>query len=66
MTPLTSLEDSDTNEFLDEDGNAKDTINKDFSKYSINEVGSYSKGKLCNKLLKCMQRLIGYECRTIC
>ena len=32
LTPLTSLEDSDTNEFLDEDGNAKDTINKDFSK----------------------------------
>ena len=52
LTPLTSLEDSDTNEFLDEDGNAKDTINKDFSKYSINEVGSYSKGKVVQQAVE--------------
>lgn len=38
--------------FLDEEGNTKETVDKDFSKYSINGVGTLSKGKVVQQAVE--------------
>lgn len=51
MVPLFDSND-ETSIFMDEDGNTKETVNKDFSKYSINGVGSLSKGKVVQQAVE--------------
>lgn len=51
MSPLFDSND-ETNVFMDEDGNTKETVNKDFSKYSINGVGTLSKGKVVQQAVE--------------
>lgn len=51
MDPLFDSDD-ETNVFMDEDGNTKETVNKDFSKYSINGVGTLSKGKVVQQAVE--------------
>ncbi len=51
MDPLFDSDD-ETNVFMDEDGNTKETVNKDFSKYSINGVGTLSKAKVVQQAVE--------------
>ncbi len=39
-------------EYLDEDGNSEGTTKKDFSKYSVNGIGAFSKGKVVQQAVE--------------